>query len=477
MDHDDILIMGAGPAGLACAMELYKEGLSFTVVEKDKQAGGLSQTYKLGEFRTDNGPHRFYSQNQYLYDFIEDLLGEKWITVDRFTKFCVEGKFYHYPVEWRDTLANMGIMTAMRALTDYLTEQIRPRRQEPENFEAFAIANFGKTLANFNMLNYTEKIWGMPCSQISVDWAKQRIKGLTLKSLVTKALLKKAGPRTLTDQFYYPEMGSGQIYQTIAEKISRKNHLLLENEPVRIVSKDNLITEVNLRDGKSHFPKTVVSSIPITTLIGLMDPAPSSEIMDAVNGLRFRSQVYLFVTIDKPSVSKNQWIYFPDAEIPFGRISEMVNFSSRMAPEGKTSLFIEFFCWKDDNIWNASKDDLFELSIPWLEKLELITRDEVMDAYHFKRDHVYPVYDLAYKGHLDVIKHYLNHISNLIYIGRPGRFLYTNQDHSLEMGILAARSIIDNKRYNIEDIGVEQAYFERGFVKTRQPVQNPDGHN
>jgi protoporphyrinogen oxidase len=137
-----------------------------------------------------------------------------------------------------------------------------------------------------------------------------------------------------------------------------------------------------------------------------------------------------------------------------------------MSPPGKTSLFIEFFCWKDDEIWNMSKEDLFEVAITWLDKLDLVRREEVIDIFHIRKDNAYPVYDLNYKENLDIVKKYLDSIENLIYIGRPGRFKYTNQDHSLEMGILAARSIVDGRSYNIEDVGAEEGYFERGYAKT-----------
>jgi len=448
-------------------MELHNAGERFTVVEKDEQVGGLAKTYQFGEFRTDNGPHRFFSQNRYLYDFIEDLLGEKWITVDRYTRFYIDGKFYQYPVEWKDALSKIGFLKAGVAFLDYLAARIKYRNKDLENFEDFAISNFGRTLAEFNMLNYTEKIWGLPCSQLSVDWAQQRIKGLTLRSLLANAIFKRSGPKSLVDQFYYPNMGTGLIYEAIKDKISEENQILLSNEPVKFLHDGKNISEVILKNGESFSkPRKVISSIPMTSLLDMLDPDPPSEVSQAMSRLRYRSQAYLFLTLDKCSISKDQWIYFPDRDVPFGRISEMRNFSELMSPPGKTSLFIEFFCWKDDEIWNMSKEDLFEVAITWLDKLDLVRREEVIDIFHIRKDNAYPVYDLNYKENLDIVKKYLDSIENLIYIGRPGRFKYTNQDHSLEMGILAARSIVDGRSYNIEDVGAEEGYFERGYAKT-----------
>ena len=208
-----------------------------------------------------------------------------------------------------------------------------------------------------------------------------------------------------------------------------------------------------------------MSSIPITTFINLLEPKPSPDVLTAISKLKYRAQVYLFITLNQPNITKDQWIYFPDKEIPFGRISEMKNFSEKMSPKDKTSLFVEFFCWEGDNIWNMNKEDLLNITMNWFEKFNFLKKESLLDSFLIKQKCVYPVYDLTYKENLNVVKNYLNKFSNLIYIGRPGRFKYTNQDHSLEMGILAARSILENKKFDIENVGEEKEYFEKGNVK------------
>ena len=174
--------------------------------------------------------------------------------------------------------------------------------------------------------------------------------------------------------------------------------------------------------------------------------------------------MYLFITLDKPRLTEDNWIYFPSKAIPFGRISEMKNFSEQMSPPDKTSLFVEFFVFEGDPLWNLSKAALFELAYPFFEQMGLFTRRDVRRTYLIKRTHVYPIYDLDYQTHLQTIKAYLDCFENLVYIGRPGRFRYTNQDHSLEMGILAARGILDGARYDMETIGMENEYFEKGPI-------------
>jgi protoporphyrinogen oxidase len=471
----DVLILGAGPAGMAAAMELSRAGKRSEIIEKASQVGGLAKTMTIeqpeGTYRTDIGPHRFYSKNRYLYDFIADLLGEEWKSVPRLTRFFVDGKFYFYPIRFRNVLSQIGILRAARMMGDYLWERMRssvaPRRIR--SFEDYTLAQFGRTLARFNMLNYTEKIWGLPCSQISVDWATQRIGGLSLMAALRKMLSKQGGPKTLVDTFYYPSRGSGLIYEAIRKRIEAKGSVVKTGmEPMKICWNTMRVSAVELSDGSSVAAEDVISSVPVTRLVALFDPPPPAAVLDAAAKLRFRSQVYLFLTIKRERVSRDNWIYFPDKSIPFGRISEMKNFSEEMCPPGHTSLFVEFFCFENDRVWNASKEDLFAQTMDHMERLGILRRSEVTGIHHYRQAHVYPLYDLSYNEHLAVILDWLDRFENFYAIGRPGRFRYTNQDHSLEMGILAAQSVLDGRRREVDEVTKEKEYFERGFVPERQ---------
>lgn len=459
-----IVILGAGPAGMAAALQLHSAGRRFTLVEKASQVGGLAKTYRFGEFRADNGPHRFFSKNPLLYDMIGGLLGERWIPVDRFTRFCIDGRFYKYPIEIHDTLSKLGWRKAARAAWDYFAlEKLRPRRRSPANFEEYACSQFGRTLAEFNILRYTEKIWGLPCRELSWEWGAQRIQGLSISSMLAKSLLRRGGPKSLVDRFYYPDEGAGLLYETIRERIEGSNRVLLETEPVAIEHDGrSRVLRVALRSGENLEIESLLSSIPITQFVRLLRPAAPEPVLRAGASLRFRAQVYLFITFDKPSISRDQWIYFPDPGVPFGRISEMRNFSAKMSPPGKTSLFIEFFCWEGDAVWTSSKEALAKASLGWLERFGLARASEVIDIHLIRQSNVYPVYDLGYRERLRVIEEYLDGFRNLTYMGRPGRFRYTNQDHSLEMGILAARGILEGRRVDLSEIGMEREYFEKG---------------
>jgi len=488
--QEEILIIGGGPAGMACSMELLKAGKKVTIIEKEDCVGGLAKTFVFKEgkdvFRTDTGPHRFFSKNPYLYSFIENLLHEKWLEVPRLTRQYIDGKFYNYPIRASQAFKNLGILKSVGIGMGYIFALIDYKilGRKIVSFEDYVVANFGRSLSEMNMINYTEKIWGLPCKEIHPDWAKQRIKGLNLISAAKSAILKgnkTNGPKTLVDQFYYPKYGTGLIYDTIAKKVGENgSKILVNSSPRKIKHKNFKIVEVELNaNGKNKTikPKFLVQSIPITNFLELLYPKPPNVVLQAAKNLRWRSQIYLFLTIDKKSVMKDNWVYFPDKHIPFGRIAEMKNFSKDMSPKDKTSLFVEYFVFENDKTWNMSKEEIFEMTIKELEKLGFVKRKEVKNYYLIKRKNVYPVYDLKYPKYLKTIKSYLDSFENLFYVGRPGRFKYNNQDHSLEMGILAARSILEGKRYDFEKSGAEEEYFEKGQIKLKEDPLEKKAYN
>lgn len=472
----EILVLGAGPAGLACAMELSRQGKSCTVVERDEQIGGLAKTLTVKEgddvFLTDIGPHRFFSKNQYLYDFIEDLLEEEWRRVPRLTRQFVDGKYYNYPVNFGQVVKNLGFWKSARVGIDYFLARLRYDvfGKPLKTFEDYVVANFGRTLAEFSMINYSEKIWGIPCAEIHPDWAKQRISGLNLWSVLKNAvgLGSKKGPKSLVDEFYYPQFGTGRIYEEIGKHlVETGTEIKTHSQPIAVRHDGKRVTEVDVQtpEGVQTLkPQHVVESVPLTAFLDLLDPKPPQEVLTAAANLRWRSQIYLFLTLDKEQVTEDNWIYFPQKDIPFGRTSEMKNFSKDMCPEGKTSFFIEFFAFETDELWSMSKEQILDLVMPYFEQWGFFTRDEIRQAYLWKRSHVYPVYDTSYKGNVEKIRDYLDQIENLIYVGRPGRFRYTNQDHSLEMGIIASRMILEGRRYDMDTVGAENEYFEKGPI-------------
>ncbi|MCX5792468.1 MAG: NAD(P)-binding protein [Elusimicrobia bacterium] len=463
------MILGAGPSGLAAACEFNKTAAAFLIIEKAPEVGGLSRTLTYGDFKTDIGPHRFFSKNKYLYELIAALLGKHWIKVARRTRFHVKGRYLLYPVELKNALLGIGIMSGLRMLADYSYQRLKSLfiRTAPRSFEEKVVSDFGRALAELNILNYTEKIWGMPCSEISPDWATQRIKDLSLTGIFKKMVFEdKQHPKTLADQFYYPDSGSGLIYESMQARLGKNTagKLTLNTCPLEIKHDGKDILGVVLKDpdGKrlEVSPRDVISSIPITELISLFNPAPGGKVLEACRRLRFRSHVSLLVTINKRSVFQDQWIYFPDKETPFCRVMEPRNFHPGLAPAGKTSLLIEFFCWHGDDIWSASKERLLGLSLVHLKTAGLLAEEDISGSFVHREKYAYPVYDLGYKENLHVVKDYFRKFKHLQLIGRAGSFKYNNQDHAIEMGILAARNVLENKYFSLDEVGSEQEYFE-----------------
>lgn len=473
-NKENILILGAGPTGIAAGLELSAADKSFMLIEKEKGVGGLAKTIKYGEFITDIGPHRFFSKNHRLYELIENLLGHHWIKVTKSTTFYLNGRLLSYPIDIKNILLNIGLKDVSKIVLGYLSEQVKNwlKKREIRTFQDYAIFNFGEPLAKLNMLNYTEKIWGLPCWKISPDWAKQRIKGLSFNELLKNIFIKqKSGsPKTLIDEFHYPDEGIGMLFEKMKDCIlsNNKESIRLNSHPDKIKHKAGRITEIDIiaeTERMSLRPDYVISSIPITEFVSILEPAAPDSVLKAAGNLKFRSHISFFVTVNKKSVFPYHWVYFPEEKFPFGRVMEPKNWSKKMSPDNKTSLLVEFFCWENDRIWNASKEDLLVLTLPWLEKCGFLQKEEIIDYFIDRQKYAYPVYELNYRMYLDKVKNYLGTFSNLQCIGRSGIFRYNNIDHALEMGILAAKNILDGKRHKIEEVGTESEYFERGYVK------------
>jgi protoporphyrinogen oxidase len=416
--NGEVLILGAGPAGVGAAWALKESGLDLVLIEKESTVGGLSRTLQYGEFRTDIGPHRFYSQNRDLYRVISDLLGPGWLMVQRITHFYIDGRLFLYPVQLRDALTTLGPKKGLQIFWDYAIERVKDlgTKESPATVEDELVSRFGRSLAELNMLNYTEKVWGFHPSRLSPDWTSQRIKDLKFTSVLAEILkLNREGPKTLVNAFHYPEHGAGCLYRSMTDAVASKCRLdlLTSSRPSEVRHDGKRIVEVVVEtsDGSRSFhPREVISSIPITEMVELLEPGPPPDVIGASEKLKFRSHVGLFIQLDRASTMRDQWIYFPEREIPFGRVSEPKNFSKAMSPENSTSLMVEFFCWEEDPIWNSGPRELFDLSREALAEAGLVEESEVIDISVHREKYAYPVYELGYDEHLLIVKEYLQNL-------------------------------------------------------------------
>jgi len=451
-DDPDVLILGAGPAGLAAAVTLHKAKKQICVIEKADCAGGLCRTLRYGDFKTDIGSHIFYGRDLEALRFIEEAAGRQLQEIDELSRFWFGGKFFPYPViKIPQVLSNLGVPKTCKILLEYARESWNGRvRPKPlRSFEEYAITKFGKTLAGLTLSGFAEKILGLPAREISVDWVQRRTNNLSLLTLIKNSILQqKSGHENCLERFLYPESGTGSLYEEMKNSIPDKkgNVFKFRSSPIAIVHDNTAIKEVTLKCDKglaeTMRPGNLISSIPLTEFVTLLEPPAPEAVQEAARQLRFRSHVFLFLTLEKPSVFPDQWIHFPEKEIPFGRISEPKNFSARMSPKNATSLLIEFFCKEHDELWAADAQKLSQISLPWLLRLNFVRKQEIAGAFVHREQYAYPIYDLSYNRHKDTIRQYLAGFNNLALIGRNGCFEFNGQHQALENGITAAQHIL-----------------------------------
>jgi protoporphyrinogen oxidase len=355
---------------------------------------------------------------------------------------------------------------------DYVKELIRGFFSEADKstFESWTVANFGRSLAEFNMLNYTEKIWGIPCNQIAGEWAAQRIPGMNALSIVTKALNIGGGngPKSMIDAFYYPRRGINMIYAAMEREVrAHDNPILTETNITRIYHENGLVTSLNYEhEGVTEtIPvDNLISSMPITDLVALFDPAPPASVLRAAWQLEYRDQVYVFLIINKPHITKDTWIYFPTTPPTFGRMMEPKNWTADMAPANRSSLFVEYFAFKGDKLWKMPEEKLIQMTVKQLAWMGYLKPEEVLDAHVIYNEKAYPSWDIHFRKRLNKINAYLAQFPNVYTVGRNGRFRYNNQDHSIETGLLAAKSILEEQNYDLEAVGADLEYFESGSL-------------
>jgi protoporphyrinogen oxidase len=446
---NNVIILGGGPAGLAAGYVLTQADVSTLTLEKSQNVGGLARTLEHDGFRFDLGGHRFITDNEKLESIVRRVLGDEILVVTRSSKILLNDRYFDYPINpWRAMLG-VGFSTSIRIMTEYVLGQVILRTRKPGmvSFEDKIICRFGKTMFQIFFKGYSEKVWGISCDRISSEWVDRRIQGLSLWKALVHAVFKPRHLqlRTLADKFLYPQFGIGQISENLKSEIERKNPIITRSEIVRINHANNCIESVVVKSDlgmREFYGNEFISSIPLSSVAKLLDPLPPDEILQAASRLRFRDLVVVTVMIDRESVTDQTWIYIPDPSVPFGRIHEPKNWSSKMAPAGKTHLVVEYFCFRGEAIWNSSDEELRDLTVRHLDELSILCQDEVIDCVVSRVPQAYPLFEVDFQNHQKALFDYFDRFGNLHLIGRGGRFEYFNSDHAMESGIAAAESII-----------------------------------
>ncbi|MBI3393901.1 MAG: FAD-dependent oxidoreductase [Nitrospirae bacterium] len=446
---DRIVILGGGLTGLTAGLVLSRAGRSVQVLERGPEVGGLARTIARNGFRFDLGGHRFFTKDEKVAAFLGDLMGGELVTVPRTSKILLKNRYVDYPLRPFNALFGLGVPTTIRSLLDYAGRRIvRGFKEAPiVSLEDWVVDRFGRTLYNVYFKEYSEKVWGIDCERICMEWIDQRIQGLSLRRAIKEAFLGSngGGMATLADRFLYPAGGIGRIAENLQEGIERNGRVLTDAR-IGELRHDGLRLEravVNGPGSPGDFPgEEFVSTLPLTSLVGMLRPRPPEDIVRAASRLRYRDLVIVAVMIDRPRATDQTWIYVPDRSVPFGRIHEPTNWSRKMAPEGKTLLVTEHFCFQGGDVWRTTDERLVGNTVSHLARLGFVKPDEVEDAAVVRVPHAYPVFEVGYERSYRTILDYLGRFENLHVAGRTGAFKYLNMDHVIAAGIDAAERII-----------------------------------
>lgn len=469
----ETVIAGGGPAGLTAAYELSKHGHSSVVLELDPNlVGGISRTDQYKGFRFDIGGHRFFSKSAEVNQIWREILGDQFVTRSRLSRIYYNRKFFYYPLKPVDALMKLGPWRATLILASYFKARLKPIQPE-RSFEDWVVNRFGRLLFEIFFKTYTEKVWGMSTSEITAEWAAQRIKGLSLIGAVTNALFgrrKSNGQviKTLIESFQYPRLGPGQMWECARDKIRQQGGAVhLDRRVVRIEHDGSAVTAFVARDsnGKltSYQGQHFLSTLPIRELIRCMSPQPPEAVVKAAESLRYRDFLSVVLIVDRAETFPDTWIYIHEPDVRLGRVQNFKNWSPDLVPDpSKSSFGLEYFCFEGDDLWTMPDAELIELGRREMDKIGLISASEVIDGCVVRMPKAYPVYDDAYKGHLAVIRDWLKGLPNLELAGRNGMHKYNNQDHSMMTAVLAARNILGLGEFDTWKVNTDAEYHEEG---------------
>ena len=419
----DIQILGGGPAGLAAGYYARKLGLDFLVFEAGTQTGGNCRTLRLGEFRFDTGAHRLHDKDPEVTREIRALLGDELAGVDAPSEIFCNGRFFRFPLQLGNLVERLDRGTLLRIAA----ENLRPkRRREAENFGEFALEQYGRTLADLFLLNYSEKLWGTDPHRLDAEVSGGRMKGLDLGGFIRETLLGKAGrPRHLDGSFLYPRYGFGAIVDRMSEFIG-SGRIRLGSRVSRIRHSAGRFDRIILNGVTEVEASTVVNTLPLTLSARILDPPPPPEVLAAADAVRFRNLVLCVFGLDMPSFSPNASIYFPGAEFPFTRLYEPKNRSRHMAPEGQTAIVLELPCFAEDAVWNMPAGELRRSVWEALQRTGPIAEEEVVSFGTFRLPFAYPVLEKGLSEHVELLVAYFRTFGNLHLTGRSSLFRYVH---------------------------------------------------
>ncbi|WBO22698.1 NAD(P)/FAD-dependent oxidoreductase [Sphingomonas abietis] len=472
----DVAIIGAGPAGLTAAYLLTKAGKTVTVIEKDPvYVGGISRTVEHHGFRFDIGGHRFFSKSREVVDLWNEILPDDFIERPRMSRIYYEGKFYSYPLRAFEALFNLGVWRSTLCMASYLRWKLFPKK-EARSFQDWTINQFGAKLFGIFFKTYTEKVWGMPCDEISADWAAQRIKGLSLGGAVLDGLKRSLGlnkkpndgmaTKTLLESFRYPRKGPGMMWEAARDRVVEGGNSVLMAHNLKQLSQDKSGWRMVATgpDGDRVIRAAhVISSAPMRELAGRIHPLPQS-LPDALD-LKYRDFLTVALMIRSEDLFPDNWIYIHDSKVKVGRIQNFRSWSPEMVPDPELACVgLEYFCFEGDGVWASPDDVLIDLATKEMGILGLCDPATVEGGVVVRQEKAYPVYDDAYARHVTAMRTELEAAYPTLHlVGRNGMHRYNNQDHAMMTAMLTVRNILaGHRQYDVWAVNEDAEYHESG---------------
>lgn len=464
-----IVILGAGPAGLAAGYELVKNGHQVTIVERENKVGGLARTEKYQTNSFDIGPHRFFTKNQEIQKFWEEILGQDLLRRPRLTRIYYRKKYFYYPLRLFNALKNLGFIESLEIFLSLITTRLSKifKRQPDQNFEDWVVHRFGRRLFNHFFKSYTEKLWGISTSEIGVEWASQRLQSMSLLKVISSLIFKpKSGSvKSWVEEFYYPRLGAGQLHEQTARFIEQHGGQILLAADIRKVTANhhNQVIGVTCKNSAGNVFELsgdyFISTLPISALMRVWSPTLPTELITAVNSLKFRSTILVNLLIDKDKSFPDNWLYIHEPDVQILRISNPMSFSPDLSPANQNILALEYVCDEQESLWSKSTAELLTLGREELIKIGLARSEDILGGTVIKAPNTYPVYTKDYQQHTAQIFSFLGAFKNFQTIGRAGLFRYNNMDHSMLTGFYAARNIMGG-HYNIFNVNTDEEYHE-----------------
>jgi protoporphyrinogen oxidase len=435
--------------------------------------GGISRTAQYNGYRFDIGGHRFFTKITPVEDLWHEILGPEFISVPRLSRIHYIGKYFDYPLKAKNALLGLGLWNTFLCVASYVRWHLKPHPVE-ENLEQWVTNRFGKRLFEIFFKTYTEKVWGIPCTEIRAEWAAQRIQGLSLaKAILNAASLQRRGDaiKTLINEFQYPRLGPGQMWEMATDRIRELGgQVLMQHEVEAVETSGQRIVAVRAKTptGTQRIAADhVISTMPIRNLVRALDPQPAARVRDAGDGLNYRDFLTVALILDQDNLFPDNWIYIHTPGVKVGRIQNFNNWSRAMVPDaGRTCLGLEYFCFEGDGLWTSSDADLVALAKKEIGQLGLADPDKVVDGTVVRMPKAYPVYDSRYAEHLEVVRTHIDALTNFHTVGRNGMHKYNNQDHSM----LTAMMAIANMRgasHDVWSVNTDYEYHEEQKINAK----------